>query len=220
MPLAKEAAWPRSPSETGSCLRLAAPAAACSTRSASSPTGCCRRRSTRRRRRTNCRATSPSGWRARRPRRRRRAEGARRGFDGALILAADTVVGLGRRCLPKAELIEEAATCLRLLSGRSTASTPASAWSPPRGSIRQRLVETRVRFKRLSREDMESLSRLRRMARQGRRLCHPGLCRRLCRQAGRLLHQRRRPAALRDDGAARRRGLSGPFQLAERGLSR
>ena len=40
-------------------------------------------------------------------------------LEGALILAADTVVGLGRRCLPKAELIEEAATCLRLLSGRS-----------------------------------------------------------------------------------------------------
>ncbi len=37
---------------------------------------------------------------------------------GSLILAADTVVGVGRRCLPKAELIEEAASCLRLLSGR------------------------------------------------------------------------------------------------------
>ncbi|MEQ8701918.1 MAG: Maf family protein, partial [Bauldia litoralis] len=37
----------------------------------------------------------------------------------ALVLTADTVVGVGRRCLPKAERIEEAATCLRLLSGRS-----------------------------------------------------------------------------------------------------
>ena len=38
---------------------------------------------------------------------------------GALVLAADTVVSVGRRVLPKAETIEEAAGCLRLLSGRS-----------------------------------------------------------------------------------------------------
>ena len=54
------------------------------------------------------------------------------------------------------------------------------------------------------------------MARQGRRLRHPGHRRRLRRQADRLLLQRRRPAALRDDGAAHRRGLPGPLQLAER----
>ena len=37
------------------------------------------------------------------------------------ILAADTVVGLGRRILPKPETPEEAASCLWLLSGRSWA---------------------------------------------------------------------------------------------------
>jgi septum formation protein len=36
---------------------------------------------------------------------------------GAYILAADTVVAVGRRILPKAELVDEAAQCLRLLSG-------------------------------------------------------------------------------------------------------
>jgi septum formation protein len=75
---------------------------------------------------------------------------------GALILAADTVVGVGRRCLPKAERIEEAAACLRLISGRSHRVYTALALVTHGGQLRQRLVETRVRFKRLSREDMES----------------------------------------------------------------
>src|SRR6201747_2432439 len=36
---------------------------------------------------------------------------------GSYILAADTVVAVGRRILPKAELLDEAAQCMRLLSG-------------------------------------------------------------------------------------------------------
>jgi septum formation protein len=75
---------------------------------------------------------------------------------GALILAADTVVGVGRRVLPKAELIEEAATCLRRLSGRSHRVYTSLALVTLRGAIRHRQVETRVRFKRLSREDIDS----------------------------------------------------------------
>jgi septum formation protein len=74
----------------------------------------------------------------------------------ALVLTADTVVGLGRRCLPKAELIEEAATCLRLLSGRSHRVYTSLCLITPKRQIRQRLVETRVRLKRLSREDIDS----------------------------------------------------------------
>jgi septum formation protein len=75
---------------------------------------------------------------------------------GSLILAADTVVGVGRRCLPKAELIEEAAGCLRLLSGRSHRVSTGLVLVTQKGQLRQRLVETRVRFKRLSREDIDS----------------------------------------------------------------
>src|SRR5256714_15643873 len=37
---------------------------------------------------------------------------------GSYILAADTVVAVGRRIIPKAEMLEEAAACLRLLSRR------------------------------------------------------------------------------------------------------
>ena len=77
-------------------------------------------------------------------------------FAGALVLTADTVVGVGRRCLPKAERIEEAAACLRLLSGRSHRVYTGLVLTNAAGQMRQRLVETRVRFKRLSREDMES----------------------------------------------------------------
>jgi septum formation protein len=77
-------------------------------------------------------------------------------YAGALIIAADTVVGVGRRCLPKAELIEEAAACLRLLSGRSHRVYTGVTLVTEKGQLRQRLVETRVRFKRLTREDIDS----------------------------------------------------------------
>ena len=75
---------------------------------------------------------------------------------GSFILAADTVVAVGRRILPKAELIDEASNCLRLLSGRSHRVYSGICLVTPAGKVRQKLVETRVRFKRLSREDLES----------------------------------------------------------------
>lgn len=72
------------------------------------------------------------------------------------ILAADTVVAVGRRILPKAETADEAIHCLQLLSGRSHRVYTGLALVTPSGKLRQRLVETRVRFKRLSREDMDN----------------------------------------------------------------
>jgi septum formation protein len=75
---------------------------------------------------------------------------------GAYILAADTVVAVGRRILPKAELIDEAAQCLRLLSGRNHRVYTALCLVTPHRKYRQRVVETRVRFKRLSSQDIES----------------------------------------------------------------
>jgi septum formation protein len=73
---------------------------------------------------------------------------------GAFILAADTVVAVGRRILPKAELVDEASQCLRLLSGRNHRVYTAICLVTPREAFRQRLIETRVRFKRLSEEDI------------------------------------------------------------------
>ena len=75
---------------------------------------------------------------------------------GAFILAADTVVAVGRRILPKPELIDEAAQCLRLLSGRNHRVYTALCLITPKRRYRQRVVETRVRFKRLSTEDIDS----------------------------------------------------------------
>jgi septum formation protein len=73
----------------------------------------------------------------------------------SFIIAADTVVAVGRRVLPKTELVDEAAACLRLLSGRSHRVYTGVAVITPRGALRERIVETRVRFKRLSKEDMD-----------------------------------------------------------------
>jgi septum formation protein len=75
---------------------------------------------------------------------------------GAFIISADTVVAVGRRILPKAELLDEAAQCLRLLSGRNHRVYTGVCLVTPKQSFRQRLVETRVRFKRLSDEDIEA----------------------------------------------------------------
>jgi septum formation protein len=77
-------------------------------------------------------------------------------MKGAYILAADTVVAVGRRILPKAELLDEASQCLRLLSGRNHRVYTGLCLVTPRGGFRQRLIETRVRFKRLSAEDLEA----------------------------------------------------------------
>ena len=75
---------------------------------------------------------------------------------GAYILAADTVVAVGRRIMPKAEMLDEAAQCLRLLSGRNHRVYTGVCLVTPKETFRQRLVETRLRFKRLASDDLEA----------------------------------------------------------------
>lgn len=75
---------------------------------------------------------------------------------GALTLAADTVVCVGRRVLPKAEILDEAEDCLRLLSGRAHRVYTGLTLLTARGFKRTRLIETRVRFKRLSNAELEA----------------------------------------------------------------
>lgn len=77
-------------------------------------------------------------------------------MKGSLILAADTVVAVGSRVLPKTEMLDEASWCLRLLSGRSHRVYTGLTLVTSKGVMRHRLVETRVRFKRLSRQEMEA----------------------------------------------------------------
>lgn len=69
---------------------------------------------------------------------------------GAYVLAGDTVVGVGRRILPKAEDETTARECLSLLSGRRHRVFSAVALAFPDGTIREALSETALRFKRLS----------------------------------------------------------------------
>src|SRR6476646_1816888 len=77
-------------------------------------------------------------------------------LSGSYLLSADTVVAVGRRILPKPEIGEEAADCLRLLSGRQHRVYTGVTMISPRTGERRRLVETRVRFKRLSSAEIES----------------------------------------------------------------
>jgi septum formation protein len=73
-----------------------------------------------------------------------------------LTLAADTVVCVGRRILPKCEISDEAEACLRLLSGRAHRVYTGLTLLTPNGAARRRLVETRLRFKRLSRPEIDA----------------------------------------------------------------
>jgi septum formation protein len=74
---------------------------------------------------------------------------------GALVLAADTVVGLGRRILPKAETEAEARHCLELLSGRRHQVTTGVVLLTPEGRRMQRLVASAVTFQRLTAAQVE-----------------------------------------------------------------
>ncbi|MFG1352219.1 Maf-like protein [Xanthobacter autotrophicus] len=72
----------------------------------------------------------------------------------ALVLSADTVVAVGRRILPKPDLEDEADACLRLLSGRTHRVYTGVCLVDAKGRAHTRLVESRVRFKRLSRDEI------------------------------------------------------------------
>lgn len=74
--------------------------------------------------------------------------------ENALVLAADTVVAVGRRILPKAETETEARDCLALLSGRTHRVYTGVAVRDGTGT-RSRLVETRVSFKVLSQNEID-----------------------------------------------------------------
>src|SRR4029079_1155659 len=127
-------------------------------------------------------------------------------LKGAFILAADTVVAVGRRILPKAELLDEAAQCLRLLSGRNHRVHTAVCLVTPRETFRQRHVETRVRFKRLSDEDIEAYLASGEWRGKAGRCGGTGLPGRFYVKTVGLFSHRRRPAALRDHDHAGGRG--------------
>jgi septum formation protein len=69
---------------------------------------------------------------------------------GDIILAADTVVGVGRRILPKTENENEARDCLRLMSGRRHRVLTAISVVGKDGKQKTKLITSIVQFKRLS----------------------------------------------------------------------
>jgi septum formation protein len=74
----------------------------------------------------------------------------------AYVLAADTIVAVGRRILVKPRFVEEAFASLRLLSGRSHRVLTALCLVTPEDRVRVKVVDTRVRFKRLSADEIEA----------------------------------------------------------------
>jgi septum formation protein len=86
----------------------------------------------------------------------RRVAATDENLKDAFFLAADTVVAVGRRILPKTTTIEDAADCLELLSGRAHRVFTAVCMITPTGKQRSRVVEARVRFKHLSRPELDS----------------------------------------------------------------
>ena len=75
---------------------------------------------------------------------------------GALVLAADTVVAVGRRILPKAEDEATARRCLELLSGRRHRVHSAVTLVDVEGTARHRLSTTIVTFKRLTGAEIDA----------------------------------------------------------------
>ena len=73
----------------------------------------------------------------------------------ALVLAADTVVAVGRRILPKVEDEATLRSCMRLLSGRRHRVLTGVALAAPGVPVRTRLVETMIAMKRLSDEEID-----------------------------------------------------------------
>ncbi|HEU5068380.1 MAG TPA: nucleoside triphosphate pyrophosphatase, partial [Sphingomicrobium sp.] len=86
---------------------------------------------------------------------REKAEALASDNPDALVLAADTVVAVGRRILPKVEDEETLRACMKLLSGRRHRVLTGVALAAPGQSFRTRLVETMIAMKRLSDQEID-----------------------------------------------------------------
>jgi septum formation protein len=84
-----------------------------------------------------------------------REKAAAAASPGDLVLAADTVVAVGRRILPKAANADEVRACLALLSGRRHHAITAVVLVAP-GGASERVVDTAVAFARLHPAQIET----------------------------------------------------------------
>lgn len=74
---------------------------------------------------------------------------------GSFVVASDTVVGVGRRILPKTGTEVEARACLKLMSGRNHRVFTGVAVRAPDGREAHRIAETRIAFKRLHPDEID-----------------------------------------------------------------
>ena len=79
-----------------------------------------------------------------------KAEEGAKHFSHAYVLAADTIVAVGRRIMVKPGDIHEAKQCLSLLSGRGHKVISGVTLINPNGQLSTRVIITAVRFKQLS----------------------------------------------------------------------
>ena len=86
---------------------------------------------------------------------REKAEAVALEQPDALVLAADTVVAVGRRILPKVEDEDTLRACMKLLSGRRHRVLTGVALAIPGQPTRSRLVETMIAIKRLSPDEID-----------------------------------------------------------------
>jgi septum formation protein len=86
---------------------------------------------------------------------REKAQAISQSEPDALVLAADTVVAVGRRILPKVEDEATLRACMKLLSGRRHRVLTGVALAVPGAGIRERLGETMIAMKRLSDDEID-----------------------------------------------------------------
>jgi septum formation protein len=87
---------------------------------------------------------------------REKAAAAAPGASGAHVLAADTVVAVGRRILGKPQDAAEARRWLELMSGRAHRVLTGVAVAAPDGRTAARLGEARIQFKRLTDRELDA----------------------------------------------------------------
>ncbi len=83
-----------------------------------------------------------------------KAQEIHKNHAGNFIIAADTVVAVGRRTLPKAENETQARQCLKLLSGRRHHVYGGITLITDDGKIITRLCDTIIKFKRLTSQEV------------------------------------------------------------------
>ena len=125
-----------------------------------------------------------------------KAEAIAKQHPKTAILAADTIVAVGRRILGKPTTSTDAEKMLKLIMGRRHQVLTAITLITPDGKTRNRIVTSKLRLKRLDDATIKYYLNTKRMARQSRRLRHPRHRRTMDRLDKRLIlkHSRTTPS--------------------------